>query len=563
MTQTEIRLAHVSDRIASASAQADSALAEETGVPAVPREFNAAAHFIDRHLSEGRGAKIALIDDAGVYSYGQIAARVNRFGNVLGRLGVVMEQRVMLCLLDGVDFVAAFFGSIKCGIVPVPVSTLLTPVDYAYMMRDTRAPIVVVSASLLERFGPALAGQPFVRTLLVAGSCDSEAISRILLPMRAQVKSLDQVMDESPESLMPAPTVADEIAFWLYSSGSTGPPKAAMHRHENLLYTATLYGERVLGITEADLIFSAAKMFFAYGLGNSLTFPLHVGAAAVVTAERPTPAVVMKMMRVYEPTIFCGVPTLFAAILADPALCREPGSPRLRVCTSAGEALPADLGTRWRERFGVDILDGIGSTEVLHIFISNRLGDIRYGTSGKPVEGYTVKLLNDQGVEVAEGEVGDLWCRGPSICSAYWNNRAASTRTFVGAWIRTGDKYLREPDGFYRYVGRSDDMLKVSGMWVSPFEVESALSAHPLVLEAAVVGRNDADDLVKPHAFVVLKGGRKGSPELARELQTFVKERLAPYKYPRWITFCDELPKTATGKIQRFKLRNLAVDVAR
>jgi benzoate-CoA ligase family protein len=550
--QLEFRLAHDGGCAGSAGTSPD----DDDGVVAVPREFNAATHFIDRHLREGRGARTALIDDAGTHSYEELAARVNRFGNILERLGVAMEQRVLMCLLDGVDFTAAFFGSIKRGAVPVPVSTLLTATDYAYMMRDTRAPVVVVSAQLLDRVGPALAEQPFVRTILIAGACDADALGWIPASLRGRVKRLDQLMAQSSTSLEPAATVADEIAFWLYSSGSTGPPKAAMHRHENLLHTAVLYGERVLGITEADVVFSAAKMFFAYGLGNSLTFPLHVGATAVVIAERPTPAAVMRVMQAHEPTIFYGVPTLFAAILADPALEGARGSKRLRVCTSAGEALPADLGRRWRERFGVDILDGIGSTEILHIFISNRHGEVRYGTSGRPVGGYTVRLLNDQGVEVADGEVGDLWCRGPSICSAYWNNRAASTRTFVGPWIRTGDKYVREPDGFYRYVGRADDMLKVSGIWVSPFEVESALVAHPAVLEAAVVGRADADKLIKPKAFVVLKGGAKGSEALAQELQTFVKERLAPYKYPRWIVFCDELPKTATGKIQRFKLRD-------
>jgi 4-hydroxybenzoate-CoA ligase/benzoate-CoA ligase len=556
--QLEFRLVRGDEGAALAGAQTGEDPDDEAGArPPVPREFNAATHFIDRHLGEGRGGKVALIDDAGAHSYGEIAARVNRFGNMLERLGVATEQRVMVCLLDGADFTAAFFGSIKAGVVPVPISTLLTADDYAYMMRDTRAPVVVVSAPLLERLGPALAEQPFVRALLVAEAYDAGATSWVPAPMRERVKSLDRLMAESCESLKPAATVADETAFWLYSSGSTGRPKAAMHRHESLFHTAVLYGERVLGITEADVVFSAAKMFFAYGLGNSLTFPLHVGATAVVTAERPSPAMVMRVMRAHEPTIFYGVPTLFAAILADPALGRAQGSPRLRVCTSAGEALPADLGRRWREHFGVDILDGIGSTEILHIFISNRHGDVRYGTSGKPVGGYTIRLLDDQGAEVGDGVVGDLWCRGPSICSAYWNNRAASTQTFVGAWIRTGDKYVREPDGYYRYVGRSDDMLKVGGIWVSPFEVESALAAHPAVLEAAVVGRSDADNLVKPKAFVVLKGGAKSSQALAQELQAFVKERLAPYKYPRWIEFRDELPKTATGKIQRFKLRDV------
>jgi 4-hydroxybenzoate-CoA ligase/benzoate-CoA ligase len=561
MAELEFRLAYQDGRTASSGERSGESVAPEVDPYTVPREFNAAAHFIDRHLTEGRAEKTALIDDAGAYSYAQIAARVNRFGNMLHRLGVAMEQRVMVCLVDGVDFPSAFFGAIKSGVVPVPVSTLLTPAEYAYMMRDTRAPVIVASAPLLERLGPALAEQPFVRAVLVAGADDGGAISRMPASLRARVRNLHQLIDESPDSLKPADTVAEEVAFWLYSSGSTGPPKAAAHRHESLLHTAILYGDRVLGIRETDVVFSAAKMFFAYGLGNSLTFPLHVGATAVVTAQRPTPASVMQVMSAHGPTIFYGVPTLFASILADPTASRTQGSARLRVCVSAGEALPADLGKRWRERFGVDILDGIGSTEILHIFISNRLGDVRYGTSGKPVPGYTVRVLDDHGNEVADADVGDLWCRGPSICSGYWNNRAASTRTFVGEWIRTGDKYTREPYGYFRYVGRSDDMLKVSGMWVSPFEVESALAEHPAVLEAAVVGRNDADNLIKPMAFVVLKKDKQGSPALADELRAFVKQRLAPYKYPRWIVFRAQLPKTATGKIQRFKLRDLSVNI--
>jgi 4-hydroxybenzoate-CoA ligase/benzoate-CoA ligase len=332
-------------------------------------------------------------------------------------------------------------------------------------------------------------------------------------------------------------------------------PKGAMHLHGDLVHTAVLYGEDVLGIKADDLVFSAAKLFFAYGLGNAMTFPLHVGATAVLMAERPTPAAVMQRLKQHQATIFYGVPTLYAGILADPNITGESGSARLRRCVSAGEALPEEIGRRWHKLFGVDILDGIGSTEMLHIFLSNRPDDVRYGTTGMAVPGYDLKIVGENGQEVEQGEIGELLVSGPSCAVAYWNNRAKSLATFQGPWTRTGDKYLQTKDGYYVYAGRSDDMLKVSGIWVSPFEVESALQAHPKVLEVAVVAHADSDDLIKPKAFVVLKEGMGANDALVSELQAFVKDRLAPYKYPRWIEFVSELPKTATGKIQRFKLR--------
>jgi benzoate-CoA ligase family protein len=345
------------------------------------------------------------------------------------------------------------------------------------------------------------------------------------------------------------------VAFWLYSSGSTGAPKGAVHLHSHLVQTAALYARGVLGLHEGDIVFSAAKLFFAYGLGNAMTFPLHVGATAVLVAERPTVGAVMRTLATHQPTVFGGVPTLFAAMLADPAVTREAGSRALRFSISAGEALPKHVGERWKERFGTDILDGIGSTEMLHIFLSNRPGDVRYGTSGKAVPGYDLKLVGEDGEQARTGEEGSLWVSGPSSAAAYWNNREGSLATFHGPWTRTGDRYTRDADGYYVYGGRSDDMLKVGGIWVSPFEVESALAAHEAVLEAAVVGHADADGLVKPKAFVVLKQPDVAPPGIVTELQGFVKGRLAPYKYPRWIEVVRELPKTATGKIQRFRLR--------
>ena len=354
-----------------------------------------------------------------------------------------------------------------------------------------------------------------------------------------------------------AATTADDICFWLYSSGSTGTPKGAVHLHSHLALTAELYAKPVLGIVESDIVFSAAKLFFAYGLGNALTFPFSVGATAVLMAERPTPAAVARILKQHKPTIFYGVPTLFAAMLASPDLPQR-SEVALRRCTSAGEALPEDIGKRWTEHFGVEILDGIGSTEMLHIFLSNRPGEVRYGTTGKPVPGYEIRLLDEEGKPVKPGEIGEMQVSGPTSAAFYWNNRERSRTTFLGPWTRSGDKYVQDAEGYFTYCGRTDDMLKVGGIYVSPFEVESALLTHEAVLEAAVVGQLDEQKLVKPKAYIVAKPGVAASPALVEELQKHVKSRLAPYKYPRWIEFIGELPKTATGKIQRFKLRALS-----
>ncbi len=373
----------------------------------VPRDYNAAVDFIDRHVSEGRGDKVAIIDDRGPHTYAALAERVARAGNALRALGCGMEQRVALCLLDSIDFPAVFFGAIKAGAVPVPLNTLLTTQDYVFMLRDSRATIAVVGDELLAKVKPAAEASPFLKHLIPSSQ----------LPALLAAASAD---------LPAAPTCCDDVAFWLYSSGSTGTPKGAVHLQSHLVQTAALYGVGVLGMRPDDVVFSAAKLFFAYGLGNAMTFPLHVGATAILMAERPTPAAVMRVMREQKPTLFGGVPTLYAAILADPSLGREAGSERLRASLSAGEALPKHVGERWRERFGTDILDGIGSTEMLHIFISNRHGDVRYGTSGKPVPGYEVKLVDDSGEPPPEGEDGALWVRGPSACVSYWNQREKS-----------------------------------------------------------------------------------------------------------------------------------------
>jgi benzoate-CoA ligase len=511
-------------------------------IVSIPREYNAAHDLIERNLALGRAGKIAYIDDAGRCTYGELAQRVNRAANALAALGLEMESRIMLCHLDTIDFPGVFLGAIKAGIVPIAANTLLTTPDYEFMLEDSRARALVVSEQLLPAFAPILGGLPFLKHVIVSGKAGHGHLHLQELTSRAGI------------SFAPARTTRDDACFWLYSSGSTGTPKGTVHVHSSLIQTAELYAKPILGIREDDVVFSAAKLFFAYGLGNALTFPLSVGATAVLMAERPTPPAVFKRLKEHRPTIFYGVPTLFGALLASPEL-PAPGDVALRVCTSAGEALPADIGKRWTDHFGVEILDGIGSTEMLHIFLSNRPGAVRYGTTGKPVPGYHIRLINEDGNLTATGELGELQISGPSSAIQYWNSRVKSLDTFVGAWTRAGDKYSVDADGYYTYGGRSDDMLKVSGMYVSPFEVEAALVTHPDVLEAAVVGAPDEQQLIKPRAFVVLRPNAQASDELAELLKQHVKSRLAPYKYPRWIEFVAELPKTATGKIQRFKLR--------
>ena len=510
---------------------------------AIPRDYNAAVDLIERNLAAGLAAKPAFIDDRTTLTYGELAERVDRAANALRGLGLEPEQRVMLAMLDTVDFPVAFLGAIKAGILPVPVNTLLTAADYDFMLSDSRAKALIVSDALYECLAPILAKQPALRHVVVAGT---EVPSGRL--------SFTDLLNKAAPKAKPAATASDEPCFWLYSSGSTGTPKGAVHLHSHLILTAELYGKPVLGIAAGDIVYSAAKLFFAYGLGNALTFPMSVGATALLMAERPSPAAVARILKEKRPTIFYGVPTLYAAMLASAELPKRDET-SLRRCVSAGEALPEDIGKRWTRHFGIDILDGIGSTEMLHIFLSNRPGQVRYGTTGVPVPGYDIRLVDEAGHPTQDGEIGELQVAGPTAAATYWNNRAKSRETFLGPWTRSGDKYIRDGDGFYTYCGRTDDMLKVGGIYVSPFEVEAALMTHDAVLEAAVVGQGDAQKLVKPKAFVVLKPGATGSDALAATLQSHVKSRLAPYKYPRWIEFAGELPKTATGKIQRFKLR--------
>jgi 4-hydroxybenzoate-CoA ligase len=512
------------------------------------RPYNAAAEFVDANVKRGLGDKVAFIDPERTLTYGDLQAQTCRFARGLEALGLAQESRVALLMLDTVDFPIAFWGAIRAGIVPIPLNTLLTPEQYAYMLEDSRAEAIVVSPALVKAIAPVLDQLTWLRTAIVAGPAPQKLGA-------LDTYSFADVLARGAADVFTADTISDEVAFWLYSSGSTGAPKGAKHVHASLMATAKLYAEGVLGMQADDVVYSAAKLFFAYGLGNAMTFPLAVGASAVLLPDRPTPDAVLDILRRHRPTIFFGVPTLYAALLARNDIGPGAGSDRLRLCVSAGEALPAHIGERWRERVGLDVLDGIGSTEMLHIFLSNRPGDIRYGTTGKPVPGYDARIVGEDGHELPAGEIGELIIRGPSAAEGYWNQRAKSQRTFVGEWTWTGDKYIRDADGYYQCCGRTDDMFKVSGIWVSPFEVEAALASHEAVLEAAVIAREDHDGLVKPKAFVVLKGGHVPDAHLFEALKEHVKARAGPWKYPRWIDVRAELPKTATGKIQRFKLR--------
>jgi 4-hydroxybenzoate-CoA ligase len=504
---------------------------------------NAADWFVDRHVRSGGGARPAFTDPWRGLTYGDLHAQSCRFATALAAAGIGRERRLAMLTLDTVDFPVAFWGAIRAGIVPVPINTLLPAEQIAYILADSRAEALVISAPLLPPLEPILSGLPHLKLTLVAKPAGGGSFADFLAGGSA--------------AHHPVPASPDEVAFWLYSSGSTGAPKGAKHVHASLRATADTYGAQVLGIAPDDLVFSAAKLFFAYGLGNAMTFPMSVGAAAVLLPDRPTPDAVLAIMRRHQPTIFGGVPTLYAGLLADKSLGAGAGSDRLRRCISAGEALPDSVGNRWRQTVGVDILDGIGSTEMLHIFLSNRPDKLRYGTSGVPVPGYEARIVDESGNDAPEGESGALLVRGPSAAEGYWNQRRKSRATFLGEWTHTGDTYLRDADGFYRFCGRADDMMKVSGIWVSPFEVEAALIAHEAVLEAAVVGHEDSDGLLKPRAFIVLtEAGQSIAPASLHEiLKDHVKAQCGPWKYPRWIETVESLPKTATGKIQRFRLR--------
>jgi benzoate-CoA ligase family protein len=503
--------------------------------------FNVAVPFIDRHLQEGRANKVVIrTNRGGEVTYAGLAENVNRCGNALLDLGIEPGERVIMIVKDCAEFFYCFWGAIKAGLIPVPVNTLLRAKDYAYIIGDSGCAAVVYSPEFAAEVEAAL-GQLEVRP----SHC---------LSVAGEGGSLQTLIAAASAVLEPVAATAEDDCFWLYSSGSTGSPKGAVHRHRDMVVASQFYGVQVLGIQENDVCFSAAKLFFAYGLGNGMTFPLWVGAGTVLYDARPTPQSTFETIEQFKPSLYFGVPTLYAAQLQ--ALESETCDlSSVRVCVSAGEALPADIFNRWQQKTGLTILDGIGSTELLHIFISNRLDDLKPGTSGRLVPGYQAKILNDAAAQAAAGESGQLWIKGDSTARCYWNNPEKSARTMVDGWLDTGDTYLQDQDGYFHYCGRNDDMLKVGGIWCSPFEIEAKLIEHPKVLEVAIVGREDAAGLIKPEAHIVLQNPAEAGETLAAELLAHCKKGLAPYKYPRWFQFVAELPKTATGKIQRFKLR--------
>lgn len=506
---------------------------------------NAAVYFVDRLAKSVNSEKTAFVEatDAGrSLTYGELGEQSGKLAHLFEQHGLSAEDRAAMIMLDCLEFPIVFWGSLKAGIIPIPINTLLSTDLYSAILSDARAKVLFVSAELLSVVEPALKDVPHIKVIFVVGG-EPEKYQNF-----TEVLS---VCDARPTTI----SSADECAFWLYSSGSTGKPKGVRHVHGALQATADTYGDQVLEIRSDDVVYSVAKLFFAYGLGNGMTFPMSIGATTILYPARPTPDAVFDIMKIFNPTVFCGVPTLYAALLASMKGQKPAGFNKIRRCISAGEALPSEIGRKWHDLVGVDILDGVGSTEMLHIFLSNRGGDVVYGTSGIAVPGYDLRLVDGLGADVAVGDIGELLVKGASSADDYWNQREKSKTTFEGHWTRTGDKYERREDGRFVYCGRTDDMFKVSGIWLSPFEVEQALVAHPAVLEAAVVPAVDEDKLEKPKAYVVLQEGYLGDG-LEKDLIEHVKQSVGKWKYPRWIVFVDDLPKTATGKIQRFKLRD-------
>lgn len=514
----------------------------------LPERLNAAAALIDDHVAAGRGEHPAFVCDRSALSYGQLQEQVNRFGNALRGLGVRMEERVAILVPDSPEWVVAFFGAVKIGAVAVPLNTLLAPKEYEYLLNDSRAQVAVVHASLADRICPIRDRLQYLSHLVFVGG-------------GPQGESFESLVQEASPELAPTATSKDDVAFWLYSSGTTGFPKGTIHLQHDMLVAADFYARETIGLEPSDVSFSVAKLFFAYGMGNGLYFPLRTGGTSVLLADRPTPARVFETLDRHRPTVFYGVPTSYAALLQEAEHTGRTSLGRVRMCLSAGETLPRHLFVRWRDRFGVEILDGIGSTEILHIFISNRPGAAKPGSTGQIVPGYEAKIVDEHGHELPRGEVGTLWIKGDSIAAGYWNKHESSKLTFRGEWTDTRDKFMIDQDGYFWYAGRTDDMMKISGQAVWPTEVEGLLGSHPAVLESGVTGAATDDGLLKPVAFVVLRDGLAPSDCLAQELQQHVKRSSAPHKYPRAVVFVEQLPKTATGKIKRFVLREMAAEM--
>lgn len=511
----------------------------------IPEKFNAVDFLLDRHLEEGRGDKTAIVCQGQEWTYKRVFQEVNRLGNGFKSLGVEMENRVLLLSPDLPELISSILAAMKIGAVPVVTNTMLPAADIAYILNDSRAKVAVVHQSLLPLVEQVQKDLDYLQNLVVIGEAKGDQIS------------YQKLVEQSSQKLETAKTSKNDSAVWQYSSGTTGTPKGIVHMHKNIYYHFHSHAKGILNITSEDKVFSVAKLFFGYGQGNGLYWPFGAGATTILLPDRPEPENVAELVTKERPTVYCGVPTSYNAILQMPDLTERYDFSSIRVCTSAGEALPAALYQKWLETFGVEIIDGIGSTECFHVFISNRPGQVVSGSTGKPIPGFEAKLVDDQGKEVPPGEIGNLLVKGGSVSAGYWNKHELTQRAFQGEWVRTGDKFYKDENGYYWFAGRMDDMIKAGGIWVSPIEVEGVLISHPAVLECGVIGAADKEGLLKPKAFIVLKEGNTPSAELTKEIQNYVKENAAPFKYPRWVEYVDELPKTPTGKLQRFKLREL------
>jgi benzoate-CoA ligase len=509
-----------------------------------PEYYNITSKLIDATVEKGFGDKIAVYYQDKTYTYKEMQSMINRVGNALLLLGVHMEERVMLVMYDSPEAMASFYGAIKIGAIPIPINYMYTKDDFRFLLNNSRARTLICHEDFVEEIDSWRDKFKYLENTIVLGKKTKSF----------QVGFHDMV-DRCSDQLAPAFTTFDDAAIWLYTSGSTGTPKAAVHLQHDVFVCLENYAKGVLGINQNDILFSASKFFFAYGLGNSFIYPAGLGASTVLLPDRPLPDSIFAAITKYKPTIFFGVPTLYANMLAVKDAEKKYDLSSLRICTSAGEALPKNIYAEWKAKFGLDILDGIGSTELMHIFISNRPGDVMPGSSGKIVPGYTAKIVDDKGAEVPDGDLGNLQVKGDSMAAYYYRQHDKSKSSMLGEWFNTGDKYYRDAEGYYYYCGRGDDMLKVGGIWVSPIEIEDTLMSHPAVLETAVVGREDESGLIKPKAYIVLKAGYTPSEELGKEIQAYVKKSIASYKFPRWVEFVKDLPKTATGKIQRYKLR--------
>lgn len=506
----------------------------------LPEIYNAATTFVDDNIARGFGAKVAIYYRDEKITYQEVYERVNRTGNALRELGIEIEHRVLLALPDSPEFAYSFFGAIKLGAVPIPTNPWMTARDYEYLINDSRARALIVHESLLPEIEKIWNNTSYLKHIIVVG------------PGRGKAHSFESLIAGAPDKLEPEATHRDDVCFWGYTSGSTGFPKGAVHLQHDMITITDLFVKPVLDMTESDICFSASKLFFSYGLGNSLYFPFRFGASTVLWPDKPDPDKILQVIDRYKPTFFFSVPTLYARFLRVE---KKYDLSSLRICLSSGEPLPPALFHQWKDRFGVELLDVVGSTEATHDFLANRPGRAKAGSSGEVTPAFEAKIVDDEGHEVPIGEVGNLMVKGDANSPYYWNKHEQTKRMMQGEWLKTGDTYYRDHEGYYWYCGRSDDMMKVGGLWVSPIEIENTLMEHPAVLESGVIGATDADGLLKPKAYVVLKPEFKPSDNLRSQLQNYVKNKLAPYKYPRWIEFVDDLPKTVTGKIQRFRLR--------